>query len=821
MPSQRRNRKKKANNNDPFKRKQAAAIKMGCDERAVNLAIDENELNDLIVARLNADVQRIESRVIEKKRLERVVSASQLPPSQGPIIVVTGPPAGGKGTQCKLLAERFGLIHLGVGDLVRDHMARGTGFGIMAGEYVSAGRFVPDALVIKFMRDQLRRDDVLRTGCVLDGFPRTGEQAAAVLQWLDMKKFILFELPEDEIVDRALNRRMDPVTGKIYNLKTNPPPAAARDRLVTRQNDASEQIVRGRIRKYNMELAPIVDQVNAQAPGKLCRISAMQSIEQVHIQLCQELGLGAPTVPGASAEAADDDGWGAADDDGWGAAPEAAAEMAIDLQVGPSTTHVNNGSAFDTNVAISIPIPDLQDREPADICCVVDISGSMDQMATYEGEDGQQKNDGLTYLDIVKHAVKAVIRTLGPGDRFSLVQFDNRADIVYDLANMTDDKVEAAVNATECLHTRGSTDIWAGLLAGMEALRMGDPTGSSTEARSRAVLILTDGCPNNGPKTSAEFLPEIRKYKDQHPGLSFQVNTFGFGYNLISDLLVDIAKEGNGTFAFCPDALIVGTVFVNTIANVLSTWNQNAKLHLTEMNGSKFTGDVLGGHSVAETSWGRVVSLGPLTLGQTHDIVVPMNLPKGTAAYLDVVLEYTKSDGSMVRVPFEGVSRTGSMHAMVTGLRSEAVSIGWEAVADKTGQHCDRAMAKMQAMTDKIENTAGLGDTGKALFADVGGRMTKGLTGRDRYNRWGKHYLRAIVRAHQVQVCTNFMDPGLQVYGGTVFKALVQKGTAVFTGMGAPTPSRAAQATRNNYSSSSSSAPSAPAASTYMDSSGG
>ena len=96
----------------------------------------------------------------------------------------------------------------------------------------------------------------------------------------------------------------------------------------------------------------------------------------------------------------------------------------------------------------------------------------MDQMATYEGEDGQQKNDGLTYLDIVKHAVKAVIRTLGPGDRFSLVQFDNRADIVYNLTNMTEDKVEEAVNATTALRTRGSTDIWAGLLAGLEALRM-------------------------------------------------------------------------------------------------------------------------------------------------------------------------------------------------------------------------------------------------------------------------------------------------------------------------------------------------------------
>ena len=102
---------------------------------------------------------------------------------------------------------------------------------------------------------------------------------------------------------------------------------------------------------------------------------------------------------------------------------------------------------------------------------------------------------------------------------------------------------------------------------------------------------------------------------------------------------------------------------------------------------------------------------------------------------------------------------------MVAGLRSEAVSIGWEAVegANKSGQGCDSSMAEMQAMADRIENTPGLDDIGKALLADVGGRMTKGLTGSDRFNRWGKHYLRAITRAHQVQLCTNFMDPGLQV----------------------------------------------------------
>merc|ERR1740117_2764884 len=73
-----------------------------------------------------------------------------------------------------------------------------------------------------------------------------------------------------------------------------------------------------------------------------------------------------------------------------------------------------------------------------------------------------------------------------------------------------------------------------------------------------------------------------------------------------------------------------------------------------------------------------------------------------------------------------------------------------------------------------------------ALQHDIAGRVTKAVTGEDRFNRWGKHYLRALSRAHQLQVCTNFMDRGVQVYGGTLFKAVRQEGDRVFVSLPAP-----------------------------------
>merc|ERR1712137_607535 len=73
-----------------------------------------------------------------------------------------------------------------------------------------------------------------------------------------------------------------------------------------------------------------------------------------------------------------------------------------------------------------------------------------------------------------------------------------------------------------------------------------------------------------------------------------------------------------------------------------------------------------------------------------------------------------------------------------------------------------------------------------ALHADVSGRMSKAFDGKDRFCRWGKHYLRALLRAHQLQVCTNSMDPGLQVYGGDLFKTIREEGDRIFVTLPPP-----------------------------------
>jgi hypothetical protein len=144
----------------------------------------------------------------------------------------------------------------------------------------------------------------------------------------------------------------------------------------------------------------------------------------------------------------------------------------------------------------------------------------------------------------------------------------------------------------------------------METLRNPKNKLANDGDRLKVVLILTDGQPNEIPE--AGHIQSLRDYKDQFPDFHLQINTFGFSYALDSKLLLDLAVEGNGTYGFIPDPTLLGTNFVNSCANVMSTYTQQATLRLTPMGGATFAGPTLGHMSSSDESWGRQVDLGPL-----------------------------------------------------------------------------------------------------------------------------------------------------------------------------------------------------------------
>jgi len=209
-----------------------------------------------------------------------------------------------------------------------------------------------------------------------------------------------------------------------------------------------------------------------------------------------------------------------------------------------------------------------------------------------------------------------------------------------------------------------------------------------------------------------------------------------------------------------------------------------------------------------------VVNLGPLQFGQSREVVVPMKIPSGDMPYLEAVVVYPSPNGREARSEGVGATRAGSDDAKIALCRSMMVETGYKVIDACERREVDEAERAMAALKSEMNSAftlpEGAPEAFTALKADVDGRMTKALNGLDRFRRWGKHYLRALTRAHQLQMCTNFMDTGLQMYGGQLFRSLREEGDAVFLALPAPKPSVAP-----SRAAATSSCTSSPQTSTY------
>jgi adenylate kinase len=209
-------------------------------------------------------------------------------------LIFLGPPGAGKGTQAQVLGERFGIVQISTGDLLRRHRAEGTELGKAAEGYMQRGELVPDELIIAMIEREL--DALGGRGFVMDGFPRTVAQAEALDASLARKgwaldRVILFRVPDDELVRRLSARWVNPRTGRVYNTITNPPRTAGIDDedggpLVQREDDRPETVAR-RLRVYAEQTLPVVEYYRAR--GLLTELDATRSVGEVTHELLHAL----------------------------------------------------------------------------------------------------------------------------------------------------------------------------------------------------------------------------------------------------------------------------------------------------------------------------------------------------------------------------------------------------------------------------------------------------------------------------------------------------------------------------------------------------
>ena len=174
-------------------------------------------------------------------------------------LVLLGAPASGKGTQAQTLSVALGIPKISTGDMLRAARDAGSELGKLADGIMSAGKLVPDDLVIRLVDERLKQPDAQR-GFILDGFPRTVPQAEALDRLLESRGVginaaLYILLPRELLMERATLRRADVRTGQIYHLKYSPPPDSAE--LVHRDDDR-EETVRKRLDAYDSMTAALV-----------------------------------------------------------------------------------------------------------------------------------------------------------------------------------------------------------------------------------------------------------------------------------------------------------------------------------------------------------------------------------------------------------------------------------------------------------------------------------------------------------------------------------------------------------------------------------
>lgn len=204
-------------------------------------------------------------------------------------LILLGPPASGKGTQGQLLSEKLGVPKISTGDMLRAARKAGTELGKQADALMTAGKLVPDDLVVAMVGERLQEPDA-QDGFILDGFPRTVPQAEALQALLSKRgvsvdHVLQIDVPRQLLVERATLRRTDVRTGQIYHLKYNPPPP---DAELEHRADDREETVGKRLDEYDALTAALVPHYVKQ--GLLRRIEGVGSLAEVTARILEVVG---------------------------------------------------------------------------------------------------------------------------------------------------------------------------------------------------------------------------------------------------------------------------------------------------------------------------------------------------------------------------------------------------------------------------------------------------------------------------------------------------------------------------------------------------
>jgi adenylate kinase len=176
-------------------------------------------------------------------------------------LILLGPPGAGKGTQSEYITKKYGIPQISTGDILRKAVRDGTDVGKKAKSYMDEGKLVPDDIIIQIMNKRLDEPDCAE-GFILDGFPRTINQAEKLAEIRQVDLVLDLLVPEDELLKRLTGRRSCPKCGAVYHIMFNPPPSEGKCKCgadLFQRDDDKEETVLKRLQTYKNQTEPLIE----------------------------------------------------------------------------------------------------------------------------------------------------------------------------------------------------------------------------------------------------------------------------------------------------------------------------------------------------------------------------------------------------------------------------------------------------------------------------------------------------------------------------------------------------------------------------------
>ena len=407
-------------------------------------------------------------------------------------------------------------------------------------------------------------------------------------------------------------------------------------------------------------------------------------------------------------------------------------------------------------VNVSIDPKKIESRKPLLLISMIDVSGSMSCAAS----DLKNNNEegGFTRLALVKHSLKTVVSTLSENDKMCLITFSDKAKMELEATNVDDLGKKKIFEKIEKMHANGCTNIW-------DSLRLAIEVTKRFENYNTCLMLFTDGEPNINPPLG--IVHSLKELITGIKNVNFTISTFAFGYNVDSELMEEIAQVGNGIYGYCPDCTMVGTIFVNFMANILNTIESTVKIDVKNKNLNK------------------IFEIGGLYSGMARHL--GFILKKMDFKETDISLYL----GSNKKNEIKGIDLgENNDEIMDQYFRFRLIKLLEEIISSKNKNY-KKNLENVKDLYEEIKKIEKKTEFMNNLLIDLihenenHGQIEKAIKP-EYFQKWGLNYLLSFLRFHLTEQCGNFKDQTLKKYSNPDFEKLQKVGNKIFISLPAP-----------------------------------